>query len=143
MNRTGMRDWPFRKPNQCSAARSTGKTCDQNFMNESFHCRIRMSGALVLINFQAESRSPCKLIAPARELLATEFGGRLAIAKVNIYENPGASTGSGFAASRTEKMGRNNKLAPSGGDRNNIGCGKRRNDPCDPSASLSKPAAGT
>lgn len=59
-----------------------------------------MSGALVLINFRAESRSPRKLTAPAREVFSEKLNGRLAIAKVNIYENPGASTGQGFIASR-------------------------------------------
>ena len=42
----------------------------------------------VLLDFWAEWCGPCKVIAPILDELATEYKGRLRIAKLNIDENP-------------------------------------------------------
>jgi thioredoxin 1 len=43
----------------------------------------------IVVDFWAEWCGPCKAIAPALDELATEYAGRVTIAKVNVDEHPG------------------------------------------------------
>jgi thioredoxin 1 len=54
---------------------------DQNFAES-----IRQG--VVLVDFWAEWCAPCRRIAPTVEQLATEYDGRLTVAKMNVDENP-------------------------------------------------------
>jgi thioredoxin 1 len=42
----------------------------------------------VLLDFWAEWCGPCKMIAPALDAIAEEYGDRLRVVKLNIDENP-------------------------------------------------------
>jgi len=41
----------------------------------------------VLVDYWAEWRGPCKMIAPILDEMAEEYDGRLSVAKLNIDEN--------------------------------------------------------
>ena len=56
--------------------------------DDSFDSDVLKAEVPVLVDFWAEWCGPCKMIAPALEEIASELGGKVQIAKVNIDENP-------------------------------------------------------
>ena len=56
--------------------------------DESFDIDVIKSNKPTVVDFWAEWCGPCKQIAPALEELASEYDGKITIAKVNVDENP-------------------------------------------------------
>jgi thioredoxin 1 len=62
---------------------ATIKVTDATFQKD-----VLGSDTPVVVDFWAEWCGPCRMIAPHLDAIATEMGGKVTIAKVNIDENP-------------------------------------------------------
>jgi len=63
---------------------------DQNFKTE-----VLDAGLPVLVDFWAEWCTPCKIVGPIVEELATEYAGKLKVGKLNVDENGHTAQGYG------------------------------------------------
>src|SRR3546814_13757459 len=63
--------------------------CEQikNFSDASFDADVIKSSQPVLVDYWAAWCGPCKMIAPILEEVASEYSGRLTVAKLNVDEN--------------------------------------------------------
>jgi thioredoxin 1 len=56
--------------------------------DDSFEEDVIKSSSPVLVDYWAEWCGPCKMIAPILEEIATEYNGKITVAKLNIDDNP-------------------------------------------------------
>ena len=56
--------------------------------DDTFEQEVVNADGPVLVDYWADWCGPCKMIAPILDEVATEYGGKVKIAKLNIDENP-------------------------------------------------------
>lgn len=79
------------KPNQEPHPFRSMKYMSENIIATSdatFEADVLKSDLPVLVDFWAEWCGPCKMIAPILDDIATEFSGKVNVAKLNIDDNP-------------------------------------------------------
>ena len=59
----------------------------KHISDTSFEADVLKSAHPVLVDYWAEWCSPCKMIAPILDEVATAYNGKLQIAKMNVDEN--------------------------------------------------------
>ena len=79
--------------------------------DSSFETEVIKANKPVLVDFWAEWCGPCIQIAPALEELASEYGEKLTVAKVNIDENPVTPTRYGVRGIPTLILFKNGEIA--------------------------------
>ncbi len=58
----------------------------------NFDDSVIKSSIPVLVDFWAEWCGPCRMLAPTVEELATAYGGKVTIGKLNVDDNPNTAT---------------------------------------------------
>ena len=56
--------------------------------DNNFDETVLKSGLPVLVDYWAEWCGPCKMIAPVLKEIASDYQGKVTVAKLNIDENP-------------------------------------------------------
>ena len=67
-------------------------------MDDTFDERVLQSELPVLVDFWAEWCGPCKMIGPILEEIASDYDGKLVVAKLNIDENTATAPKYGIKA---------------------------------------------
>jgi len=77
--------------------------------DQDFNAAIS-AASVALVDFYADWCGPCRMMAPAIELLAKEYSGKALVAKVNVDENPALAQKFGITSVPTFGIFKREKL---------------------------------
>ncbi|WP_459614646.1 thioredoxin TrxA [Bordetella sp. 2513F-2] len=83
----------------------------KNVSDASFEGDVLQSDQPVLVDYWAAWCGPCKMIAPILEEVATEYAGRLTVAKLNVDENQETAAKYGIRGIPTLMLFKNGQAA--------------------------------
>lgn len=78
--------------------------------DSTFEDDVLKSDKLVLVDYWAEWCGPCKMIAPILDEVATDYGDKVSIAKVNVDENQATPAKYGIRGIPTLMLFKNGQL---------------------------------
>ena len=79
--------------------------------DDTFEAEVLQSQQPVLVDYWAEWCGPCKMIAPILDEVATEYAGKLKVAKVNIDDNQATPAKYGIRGIPTLMLFKDGELA--------------------------------
>ena len=79
--------------------------------DKSFEAEVLKSSSPVLVDFWAEWCGPCRIIGPVVEQIASEYEGKLKVAKVDVDANPRTPSTYGIRGIPTLLIFKDGKLA--------------------------------
>lgn len=78
--------------------------------DQDFESTVLNAGTPVLVDFWADWCGPCKMVAPILDELASEMGGKITIAKMNIDNSPMTPTKYGVRSIPTLMLFKDGKV---------------------------------
>ena len=83
----------------------------KNVSDASLDADVLQATGPVLVDYWAEWCGPCKMIAPVLDELASDYQGKLTIAKMNVDENPDVPAKFGIRGIPTLMLSKDGQLA--------------------------------